>query len=1021
MNRLMPATPRILIVAACALLAALAVAAAVRHGGVAGMLSRAYSDEDFAAFYCAGKIAVSGADPYRVEPLRTCEHSLDSWSARANAFDITPAPLPGYSLALFGLVARLPYSVALRLWYVVLLAAFGAAAWCLVRVTKLPWYVVIAALAVPFAYSNFVFVQLPPVAVAALCIAAYCARDRRFVAAGIAGACSMIEPHIGLPACVAMLLFLPAARLALVASGAVLALASIAALGIHGNVEYFARVLPLHALAEAGSSDQLSFTWFLHWFGAGDRVAVLAGSISYVVMLVIGCILARWMARSCASDHFIVLLPPAVAMLGGAFVHSLQYAAVMPGALAVAAALDTAAAWAAVALLAVPWQFEWHSRLLATVASLALGSITWHAVRHASLLRRTALAVGAVLAFMLLTLGIANLPDTPVQAASSPTAFFDSLGADQQLASAPWGVKMRTDPAYAQASAETFAQKLFPWTGLVVMIASVIAALAAGRRATGVAPSSDRPARLPASAGVLIALVAANVCITLTLSALLNIDTDESYTMHTTSGSAHFAVNRAINFELQPPLYFGAMWAWRLMNSSVFFGRLFSVFCIAITLVIVWAISKRIAPATNPAWITAAVAFNPFTIWCAVDMRVYALVMLLSSLLLLTFFGGFIARLSLPAQIGFAATALVGLLTFYYIGFLLVGFGAALLELRRWRALGMYAMLSAGLALALAPLALVIGHQAAALAAATSTHFWFGDNLGLLAKALALAAMPIRWAKWHGLWLVLLVVLGAFGIHVIRSMAKSWPPRRTPELAATACVVAFAAFSFVAAVTFTQQALANRYIVFLFVPFVACGYAAFAAFNDYVRRTLAAAALGAALVAGSITLLFQYGALAKSGDWQRVASYIMREEQPNEPILVFQAEAAGPLTYYYRGANHLVPVPRALNAQTYDLSQLVLTSEREVEQALARAPGPHRDIWVVTTTYCSTGSLDYNCPLFESYLARHYVVLRRLSFYESTLRKLERVEGDDRSASTHGAAEMLHSSARPRVRAEGPN
>ena len=92
------------------------------------------------------------------------------------------------------------------------------------------------------------------------------------------------------------------------------------------------------------------------------------------------------MARAYGADHFIVLLPPAIAMLGGAFVHNLQYAAVIPAALAVAAVLDTALAWAAVAVLVVPWQHAWHSKLYMAVASLALSLVAWYAVRHAPLL-----------------------------------------------------------------------------------------------------------------------------------------------------------------------------------------------------------------------------------------------------------------------------------------------------------------------------------------------------------------------------------------------------------------------------------------------------------------------------------------------------------------------------------------------------------------------------------------------------------------------------------------------------------
>jgi hypothetical protein len=319
----------------------------------------------------------------------------------------------------------------------------------------------------------------------------------------------------------------------------------------------------------------------------------------------------------------------------------------------------------------------------------------------------------------------------------------------------------------------------------------------------------------------------------------------------------------------------------------------------------------------------------------------------------------------------------------------MAGFAVALLVMARWRALAVYAVVGVLVALAFLPLASAVGKQASASVADFGERFSLLQSLGVLTKVLALAAMPIRWAQWHGLWLVFAVALAAFGVHIIRSMAAAWPPRPTPQLAAAACVIVVASIAFAAALAVTQQPLANRYIAFLFIPAVTCAYALFSAFDNYVRRALAGAALGVALIAGMISLFVEYSPIAKTGDWHRVAAYVMHQEQPGEPILVFQAEAAVPLTFYYRGANELVPVPRPLDMRTYDLRGLVLTSERDVEATLARTPGTHRVIWVVTTDYCSTGALDYHCSYLESYLAKHYVVRQRLDFYRSTLRQLE--------------------------------
>ena len=83
---------------------------------------------DFRAFYCAGAALDAGADPYRAEPLRSCE--VAAWEAFPAGYPevAVPAPLPGYALTPFALLARLPYGVAAALWECALVAAFAGSA-----------------------------------------------------------------------------------------------------------------------------------------------------------------------------------------------------------------------------------------------------------------------------------------------------------------------------------------------------------------------------------------------------------------------------------------------------------------------------------------------------------------------------------------------------------------------------------------------------------------------------------------------------------------------------------------------------------------------------------------------------------------------------------------------------------------------------------------------------------------------------------------------------------------------------
>ena len=57
----------------------------------------------------------------------------------------------------------------------------------------------------------------------------------------------------------------------------------------------------------------------------------------------------------------------------------------------------------------------------------------------------------------------------------------------------------------------------------------------------------------------------------------LPIRLDEPYTMITTAHGPSYAVERALSFEDQPPIYFFLVSIWRVVNKSLTWVRLFSV------------------------------------------------------------------------------------------------------------------------------------------------------------------------------------------------------------------------------------------------------------------------------------------------------------------------------------------------------------------------------------------------------------------------------------------------------------
>ena len=127
--------------------------------------------------------------------------------------------MPPYALAPFALLSRLPYPAAAGLWAVTLLFALGVSVAAMRRATALPWSALVAAFVLGDGYASIALGQIAPLAIAGLTLAAMFAGERRDAAAGWAAALSMLEPHVGLPACIALFVWRGGSRLPLALAG----------------------------------------------------------------------------------------------------------------------------------------------------------------------------------------------------------------------------------------------------------------------------------------------------------------------------------------------------------------------------------------------------------------------------------------------------------------------------------------------------------------------------------------------------------------------------------------------------------------------------------------------------------------------------------------------------------------------------------------------------------------------------------------------------------------------------------
>ena len=112
---------------------------------------------------------------------------------------------------------------------------------------------------------------------------------------------------------------------------------------------------------------------------------------------------------------------------------------------------------------------------------------------------------------------------------------------------------------------------------------------------------------------------------------------DEAFTLNTTSLNPVETIKRSLVFEGQPPLYFTLLSLWRLISPSIFFSRLFSILCAAVAIPFFYNLITKVYKVKNPLIITFIFAFNPMLAWAGLEIRVYALMILMSVLLYANF------------------------------------------------------------------------------------------------------------------------------------------------------------------------------------------------------------------------------------------------------------------------------------------------------------------------------------------------------------------------------------------------
>lgn len=375
---------------------------------------------DFHAFYCAGAALDAGADPYREHPLHECEAALSIATIHATV----PAPFPGFVLALFGLLARLPFASALLCWELAAILALAFTVVLAARLTKASLTASAITLGFPGVMLALTVGQLTTFVVLAVIASAALLQSRRPRAAGVVALAALLDPHVGLALIVALFVGSRQSRGILLVGVGILGAVGFTVSGATNEWEYLRSVLPAHALANLADATNFGVSTLLFEANLPAALALAVGSLWYLAAVVIGVVVALRLQGG-LGPCALALIPPALAVFGGTYIHTQQLAVAIPAFMLLAATADRrlqAASCCAVFVAAMPWIYLTpYCALYLFVIVLAI--IYVRESRCANQGLRLAIFSGACLAAGILTLLAHHARDiSPIIVAGNPLA-----------------------------------------------------------------------------------------------------------------------------------------------------------------------------------------------------------------------------------------------------------------------------------------------------------------------------------------------------------------------------------------------------------------------------------------------------------------------------------------------------------------------------------------------------------------------------------------------------------------------
>ena len=456
----------------------------------------------------------------------------------------------------------------------------------------------------------------------------------------------------------------------------------------------------------------------------------------------------------------------------------------------------------------------------------------------------------------------------------------------------------------------------------------------------------------------------------------INVETDELFTLDTTSKGITYAFEQSYYLEGQPPVYFILIALWRKINQDIFFVRLFSISCIGFATYIFYKVIQLISTKGCSRWLVIVFLLNPFTVWAALEARLYAFVLFLS-LSAVYFFLRYYKDNKNKHLCYFILIGIAGLYTQYLFIYLIASLGFALLIFKGWKHFFKYCLYALPAAMLFVndilfvnnPLKLNYTDSLPTSASQKLIEVFHSPQNLVLAMDMFPFERTIRWTI-----LLVFIFVTIFSYLKWNKKSKS-NDFATFQMFKIIVLSAFGVVIFTAVLfAFTGMDYHDKYLGIGFPLFIS----AFLIFQMYsfLKRSLIFAIISILYIS---LLIPHYKYPIKEYDTKGLVKYLSAIEQKDEPICVYQKLIALPIKYYYNGKNDIVTLPDSLK---FDPSYLEKLRDTVVlSKTMEKINTTSHSLLLLTDRMDSKFKNDADLKILYGYLDNHYKTIFDTVFY----------------------------------------